>query len=823
VGRAGWLLTLVCLNVPALTSADDAFLSVVAPFLQRHCTACHGATKQEAQVRLDQLEGFQTGDRELWTLVHEKIAAGQMPPAPRPRPDEAETRQVLAWIAQQQRLTGAGSIRRLNRRELSAMLQDLTGLPIDYAHALPGDGRVAGFDTGAEGLQDAADSVARWMEVSRRAVDAIRFLEPPRGRLFAATPREFDFKDARKLFDAWKADGAVVKGQFLGRPGLGLLLPARAVGERDALVFAVPAPRGGQGVLRLKLTVSAMKPLGGVPNPHLWVEVSGRDIDYVEITGTLDEPQELVYLVQLDDLAVEAGLIQISLSNKVEIPYAVDGFANEDRSNPDDMIPGGGGLFRPAFDRKQLPPEQQPIPFVVLQQLEIEPDHVAPWPPPQWDAGPPARDDSPAEAERLLRLWTQRAWRRPVSEQQLAPYLELLRALRSEGLSLDDALRAVLQSVLLSAEFRYVASPALPDETAAQYALASRLSFMLWGGPPDAELLRLAAAGRLRDGTVLDAQVDRLLADPRCRGFVEPFVVQWLEMDQPITIAMTHLQKQDFRFARYLKASMREETIAYFTQMLLDNAPARELLASDWTMMNNALAIHYGYPPLPDGKLRRVTLRADDPRGGGILGHAGIQSMLTWMGDNWVIYRGAWTLRHILDQPPPPPPLEVPELNASDERNRGKTFRQLLQQHQQDPRCAVCHKTIDPLGFAFQNFDISGRWRDVEHERYERSELDGKIAWVGVGRTRAVDAAGRLPRGEEFRDWPHFRQLLVAHYQKDLVRGLLKKLVLYGTGRTPDVDDLQDIAAIMQANEARGYPLRDLLKAVVRSRAFLER
>jgi hypothetical protein len=359
------------------------------------------------------------------------------------------------------------------------------------------------------------------------------------------------------------------------------------------------------------------------------------------------------------------------------------------------------------------------------------------------------------------------------------------------------------------------------DPVIAHHAIASRLSFMLHGEPPDAELRKLAAEGKLRDATVLDAQVDRLLADSRHQGFIRPFVMQWLELEQPITIAQDHIQQQDFRFGRYLKASMRDETISYVTRMITDNRPARELIISDWAMMNNTLARHYNYPGIEGSELRKVQLRDTDPRGGGLLGHAGIQSMLCWMGDNWVIYRGAWTLRHILDKPPPPPPLEVPELSPSDGANKGKTFKQLLQQHQNDAKCAVCHKHIDPVGFAFQNFDISGRWRDVEFESYARGELDGRIAWIGTGKTRMVDTTGRLPRGEAFKSFAEFKQLVVKEYQPDLVRGLMKNFMIYGTGRQPDVRDRMEITTIMKASESKGYPLRDLLKAVVKSQAFL--
>lgn len=197
------------------------------------------------------------------------------------------------------------------------------------------------------------------------------------------------------------------------------------------------------------------------------------------------------------------------------------------------------------------------MPFLALHAVSIDADYVAAWPPAEWkaDVGPLA--DTPECAARLLTLWIERAWRRPAAPAERERYMALYRSLRGQQLSFDDALRAAFQAVLLSGRFRYLASPADPDPVIAGHAVASRLSFFLWGAPPDAELRALAAAGKLRDPAVLDAQVDRLLADPRSDGFVRPFVTQWFEMEQPITVAMDHIRKQDFRFGRHLKESMR--------------------------------------------------------------------------------------------------------------------------------------------------------------------------------------------------------------------------------------------------------------------------
>lgn len=812
------VLTLATACLGADESASS-FARDVQPLLKQYCFDCHGSAKQKSGVRFDQVERYRNEEVSLWTKVHEAIASGKMPPLEQPQPAAAARSRLLSWIETQQRAS-TGGLRRLNRRELSAALRDVTGLSVEFADGLPGDGRVAGFDTGAEGLQDAADSVEAAMKTTRRAVDGIRFLEPAAGQMW-----ELDLRgaaDPKKAPDTWKARGGSAKPRGVMLAGKGLLMEPRWVGERDASSFVFPPPDGNKGIIRVKLVVSAMKPMARLPNPHLWVEVSGKDVDYREVAADFDKPLELEYQVQLEDLAIESRGISVNLSSRIEVPYSVEGFPNEETSKPEENVPGGTGWFRPQFDRK-LPPDKQPAPIIVLHRIEIETGYVAAWPPASWNAKAGELADNAGSARRLLSIWIERAWRRPVSDAEQERFHKLYEKLRGEGLSFDGALRATFQSVLLSRGFRYLVSPSDPDKSIAQHAIASRLSFMLWGAPPDAELRQLAVTGKMRDPSVLDQQVDRLLADPRREAFVRPFVLQWLEMEQPITIASTHIKKQDFRFARHLKASMRDETIAYVSQVLAENKPAGQLIASDWTMMNDILAIHYGYEGVEGGHLRKMKLRDNDPRGGGILGHAGIQSMLTWMGGNWVIYRGAWALRHILDDPPPPPPLEVPELNANEGANKGKPFRELLRQHQEDANCTVCHRKMDPVGFAFQNFDISGRWREVEHESYHMADLDGKIEWRGAGAARPVDAAGKLPRGEEFKTYNQFKQLAVKHYTPDLVRGLMKNLVIYSTGRLPDVHDLKEIRAIMKEHEVKGFPLRDMLKGLVRSKAFLER
>ena len=812
------------------SAASEAFADyreTIRPLLAKYCMDCHGAEEQNAQVRFDRVTGFSDDSQQLWTMVHEALVSGEMPPKGEPQPSAAEKRQILTWIidqATQQASKTSGTQRRLNRREFSAALQDLTGVPIDFGAGLPDDAKVDGFDTGATALQDAADSVAQWLEVTQRAVDSIRFLEPDRERRVSIDFREHEFNDwYRFVEETWKDKGIFTRSKNLPcKKGIGLYLPTQWTGDRGNSFLAVPAPADKRAAMKMTVRVVARRPMPGLPEPMLWVKVGGSYIDYRPIG---EEPQTLVYAVRMEDCLIEGDVIKIMLQSFVEVPYAVDGFENDDRSKPEDNIPGGIGVYRPAFDRKVLrTPDEQPVPSIIVESIVIDYDHRAAWPPASWNSDAGEIADNDQSARRLLALWIDRAWRRPVTDAERSKFFALYQKLRAQEFSFDDALRATFQSVLMGGPFRYLASPADENQSVAQHAIASRLSFMLVGAPPDEELRKLADAGKLRDPQVLDAQVERLLADPRSDAFFRPFVTQWLNMDQPITLTMSHFNKQDFKFGRNMKASMKEETIQYIARLFADNRSARELISSDWTMMNDILAVHYGYDGVDGGELRKVTLkpRPDDPRGGGVLGHAGIQSMLCWMGDNWLIYRGSWTLNHILDDPPPPPPLEVPELSPFDGKNQGKSFRELLVQHQQDSKCSICHKKMDPLGFAFQNFDLSGRWRNVEHERYRRKELDGKIEWRGEGQTRPVDATGTLPRGEKFNSFVECKELLVTHYLDDIVRGLLKKLTLYGTGRPADVLDLVTIRAVMNDQSDKQYLMRDLLKALVRSRTFLE-
>ena len=356
------LLTVTLSEIALAEYKNDAL-----PLLSKYCMRCHGAEEQNAQIRYDKIVAYESDDQHLWTQVHEALASGQMPPEDELQPSEMEKQQFLNWIVEQAALqtsATAGAQRRLNRREFSAALQDLTGLPIDFGAGLPADGKIDGFDTGAQGLQDAADSVDQWLEVTRRAVESLRFLEPAHERSISIDFREHEFTDYRKFlakrWDEHKDHVFTRSKRLICKKGIGVYLPTQWTGDRGNSFLAVPAPADKRAALKMTLRVVGKRPLSGLPNPMLWVKVGGKYIDYRPIG---DRSQTLTYAVRMEDHVVEGNVIKVMLRSFVEVPYAVEGFENDDRSKPEDNIPGGIGVFRPKFDRKKLrTPDEQPVP-----------------------------------------------------------------------------------------------------------------------------------------------------------------------------------------------------------------------------------------------------------------------------------------------------------------------------------------------------------------------------------------------------------------------------------------------------------------------------
>jgi len=524
----------------------------------------------------------------------------------------------------------------------------------------------------------------------------------------------------------------------------------------------------------------------------------------------------------------------------------------------DEMIrPDAGRLFRsrPGAARWQNPlAEKDGQPGVVFRWLEVEGPIYDQWPPaghkllfgdlPMVNrAAAEVDEDSSktnrfgqrrfkpppgveviskkpmADAERLLRQFVWHAYRRPTDEADVKRFLPVVRSALKKGNTFTDAMIAAYTAVLCSPEFIYLEEkPGRLDD----YALASRLAFFLWNSPPDDELRRCAEKKQLHEPDVLRAQTERLLADPKSRRFVDAFVDYWLDLRKIVATAPDANLYSDYYLDDLLAESALEETRLFFTELLRDDLPARNVVASDFAMLNERLAAHYGLPKVEGVALRRQSLPKDSVRGG-FMTQAAVLKVTANGTTTSPVLRGAWIMERILGQKPPPQPASVP---AIDPDIRGAvTIRQQLDKHRTLETCNTCHAKIDPAGFALENFDVMGGWRD----RY-RSEAEGELA-QGIAKSGQkfafhyalpVDASGELPDGRKFRDVRELKQLLVAN-EKQLARNLAKQLAVYATGAPIHFADREPIEQILERASSSHYGVRSLIHELVQSELFLQK
>jgi hypothetical protein len=424
-----------------------------------------------------------------------------------------------------------------------------------------------------------------------------------------------------------------------------------------------------------------------------------------------------------------------------------------------------------------------------------------------------------ADAERLLGEFLRHAYRRPTNEADLKRFLPVVRSALKKGNNFTDAMIAGYTAVLCSPEFVYLEEkPGRLDD----YALASRLAFFLWNSPPDEELRRCAAKSELHRPDVLRAQTERLLADEKSRRFVDAFLDYWLDLRKILATAPDANLYGDYYLDDLLTESALTETQLFFAELLRGDLPTRDLVAADFAMLNERLAAHYGLPPVQGVALRRTPLPPDSVRGG-LLTQAAVLKVTANGTTTSPVLRGAWIMERILGQKPPPPPPSVP---AVEPDTRGAvTIRQQLDKHRTLATCNACHAKIDPAGFALENFDVMGGWRD-----HYRAEGNGEPA-VGIAKSgqkfafhyaQPIAASGELPDGRKFSDIRDFKRLLLEN-EEQLARNLAQQLIVYATGAPIRFSDRPAIGKILASSRAAGYGVRKLVHEIVQSELFLSK
>ena len=791
----------------------------VAALVKSHCVDCHSGTKPEAGLNLKQLK-FDLADRRAfatWVRVHDKLAAGEMPPPDEDQPSPNERRAAVGALHKtlhaaslaQQKTEGRVALRRINRTQHENTLNDLLGVSIHLGDVLPDDGSVAGFDNVSEGLDVSSSHLVRYQQAADLALDAAIAVRrwskdswPPKKLAYRRTGKE-------------TPDPHGQLGKFM-----------RLDGERLNIYtgYSIQSPEVPlTGRYRLKIVAQAVN-TGDRPLP-LKVLVAERGATLATFDVSTDRPR----VFELETLLHKQNVIHL---NGWQLPDA-NGLTALLKGGPLETYTGPGFAFElmelegPIGD---FPPPSHKRLFgdLPLKAASVVKAERAGQPPPEirenrsdedWQRDPliPVSTDPQADGQRLLREFLPRAMRRPVDDATLAYYIAFFQERLDKGYAFHTALRSTYKAILSSPRFFYFREEPGPLD---DYAIASRLSYFLWSTLPDDELIALAAKGELRKPAVLRAQAERMLGDERSQRFIDNFTGQWLDLRKiNATTPDPNLYGESDAFLMW---SMPRETQAFFREMLAKDRSVAEFVHSDWSILNERLARHYGIPGVFGGELRRVSLPPNAHRGG-VLTHASILKVTANGTTTSPILRGKWVLEKIIGTPPAPPP---PDVGAIEPDIRGATtIRQQLEKHKSIAACATCHKHIDPPGFALESFDVIGGWR--EFYRASNSTKGGQVPLPNyperkVWRGPDVEIGGTTAQGREFKNIDDYKALLLED-KEQLARNLAQQLLVFATGADVQFADREEVQAMAKRTRERNHGLRSLVHELIQSRPFLHK
>lgn len=438
-------------------------------------------------------------------------------------------------------------------------------------------------------------------------------------------------------------------------------------------------------------------------------------------------------------------------------------------------------------------------PKIRVFEIDLEGPFYDSWPSPGYRALFGNYEPTIQNARTILQRFADTAFRRPVASEKLDILQDLVLSKHRGGASALKALKIGFRAILCSPDFLYLREP---EGRLDDYALASRLSYFLWSTQPDSELIRLAAAGRLSNPEILEEQTRRMLLDKRARAFTEHFTARWLELYKIGTMPPSDKEFKSY-YVDGLEHSMKKETRHFFTHLLKNNLPLSHFLDSEYTFVDGGLARLYGMEGIHGPDFQMVSLKSN-PHRGGLLGQASILTASANGIDTSPVIRGIWVLENILGTPPSPPPPDVEPLEP-DIRG-ATTIRDQLDKHRKVETCYECHRKIDPLGFALENYDPIGGWRDY----YPRGSKTGPL----------IDNSGQLPNGTQFQNVNELKKVLSERIDQ-FTRCLTEKLLAYSMGRTLEFTDRPEVDAIVEDIQEQGLGMRDLVLRVVQSEAFL--
>ena len=782
--------------VPQELPAVAQFHKVVAPILQERCYDCHGDGSSKGGIAFDELTAESIAhDPQLWLKVLKNTRSHIMPPLKAENPLTAPERVALeGWITTSafgldpaQPDPGRVTLHRLNRVEYKNTIRDLLGVDFETQAAFPDDDSGYGFDNIADVLNMSPLLMEKYLAAAQTVVGKAVPTITRTPAVQIADVGDFQFPDGTATV------GRSIRGSGLGAAGIPAITLTFAKEASISHVFNVKQA----GEYRVVIEQNIRGDFNFVPQrAQLTVTLDGQQVSQKDYGWLANRHTEEVHLVRW-----EPGSHPITFTIK-------------------------------PLPSEPMPPRGQDVQYN-LKKVRLEgPLDEARWVHPPDYARFFPRDEIPADpaerrvyARELLGTFATQAFRRPATAESVEPLVDIAeKYYTTPGTTFESGVAQAMVAVLASPRFLFrignpaPAAPNAPVANVDEHSLASRLSYFLWSTMPDEELLKLAATGKLRAN--LDAQVKRMLADPRSANLVEHFTGQWLQSRLVTTVPLNPreiLQREGVsvggggrggggsgggNVSDALRNAFKAETEKYFEHVLRENRSVDEFLTSDYTFLNETAATAYKIEGVKGPELRKVTLPPGDARGG-ILTMGSVLMITSNPTRTSPVKRGKWILDNILDAPTPPPPPDIPALEDAKPKDttHTPTLRETMAIHREDALCASCHNRMDPLGLALENFNALGSWRDEEFKQ-------------------KIDPAGQLATGETFADIRDLKRILAANHKIEFYRCLTEKLLTYALGRGTEYYDVPAVDKIVANLEKNNGAFSVLLMGVIESVPF---
>lgn len=722
----------------------------VVPLIQKYCIACHGEKLQTAGVDFSIYRDAASvlKARDVWEKASQKLQLGAMPPKGLPQPTTAERSLLINWI--DSTLSSANcdikdpgrvTLRRLNREEYNNTIRDLFGVDLKPANDFPSDDVGYGFDNIGDVLTISPLLMERYLGAAEKISEAVVFAE-----------------DANAPIAHFEAERMPQTG------GDGVVMDdGRNLYSNGQVTVDFNFPKDGDYILRAR----AYEQHAGDEFVKMTLRFEDKDVQTVDVKAVEDAPK--IYQIRV---TAQSG------KRRFAVAFINDYYnpRNPDPKNRDrNLIVDYLEIVGPLAPRPSTLPESH--------------RRVIP-------CDPPHREDC---ARKIARDFARRAYRRPVTDDEVNRLVRYVKMAEDEGDSFERGIQLAVQAVLASPHFLFRVELDSTNEVRDlnDFELASRLSYFLWSSMPDEELFTLAEKGQLHDPKVLTTQAKRMIKDPKAKALVQNFAGQWLQLRN---LVLVNPDKQRFPdWDEELRNAMRMETELFFEDVMRNDRSVLDFIDGKFTYLNERLAKHYGYRGVKGTEFRRVSLSG--PQRGGVLTQASVLTVTSNPTRTSPVKRGKWILEQLLNAPPPPPPANVEELKE-DGQLKG-TLRQKMEQHRKNPSCATCHQQMDPLGFALENYDAIGAWRKLD---------DGF----------PVDASGELPGGEKF-DTPAQLKAVLKNRSKQFVRCLTEKMLTYALGRGLVAEDRCMVDDITKAVIKGKYRFSALVTEIVKSEPFRKR